>query len=239
LTDEGFVCVSQQAGPFVKSIVTDRAGFINRCRGDPGKAALMRCGPALSRTTLDKLELRLALFGFDGIFYTLTFADEYLPKDGEGARKAWYSFRKRLTRWNEQMGRGKLEYYVYRIEGLHGDKRLHIHCFLRDADFPPAVVRLLWDNGEVDDEPYTRKRVIKEGGYRCLARYFTKEVPVVGQHPWGTSQALARKLPPPTVHFSPNGQVRVPRDAVRLPVKDPGFNEWGVFNYVRYLLPGK
>ena len=60
-----FVCVRQRAGPLAKALVTDNYGYLRRY--GPG-AVRGRCGPALSRTTVDKLELRLALFGYDGIF---------------------------------------------------------------------------------------------------------------------------------------------------------------------------
>lgn len=234
MSESGFVCVRQKAGPFVKAFTTDRAAFVNRC-GSETASIRQRCGPAMSRTTLDKLELRLALFGYDGVFYTLTFADEYLPKNHAEVQRVWDAFLKRLKRWHKSRGKPALEFYVYRIEGLHGDKRYHLHCFLRDEDFPPAVVRYLWDWGEVDDVPYDKKRILAQGGYRCLARYFTKELPEVGRHPWGASRALSKKIPAPQVTFSKTGQIALPQDAVRLPVRDPGICEWGVFNYARYL----
>ena len=56
-----FVCVRQRAGPLVKALVTDNYGYLRRY--GPG-AVRGRCGPALSRTTVDKLELRLALLAF-------------------------------------------------------------------------------------------------------------------------------------------------------------------------------
>ena len=131
------VCGRQRAGPVGKALVTDNYGYLRRY--GPG-AVRGRCGPALSRTTVDKLELRLALFGYDGIFYTLTFDDDHLPPDRAGVDRIWDAFAKRLRRWQ----RGPVDYYVYRVEGLHGDHRLHIHVFLRDRDFPPAVVQYLW-----------------------------------------------------------------------------------------------
>ena len=139
------------------------------------------------------------------------------------------------------MGRGGIpDFYVYRIEGLHGDHRYHIHAFLRDSDFPPAVVRYLWDWGEVYDVPYDRKRVVSEQGYRKLAVYFTKEVPEVGRHPWGCSRKLSRKIPPPEVWCSRTGEIRPPAGAVRLPILGhPNLGERGVFSYTRYLDPGK
>jgi hypothetical protein len=147
----------------VKALVTDNYGYLRRY--GPG-AVRGRCGPALSRTSLDKLELRLALFGYDGIFYSLTFDDDHLPPDRAGAERVWDAFLKRLRRWK----RGPVDFYVYRIEGLHGDHRLHIHAFLRDADFPPAVVQFLWRKwGAAYDVPWTRERVLSEQGYRGLA----------------------------------------------------------------------
>lgn len=235
MSDAQFVCVSQRAGPYVKAFVTDRQAFLHRNRGDSPNAIRKRCGPAMSRTTVDKLELRLALFGYDGVFYTLTFADEYLPQKLEGVQKVWECFIKRLKRWHKKLDKGALKFYVYRIEGRHGDHRWHIHCFLRDQDFPPAVVRYLWTWGEAYDVPYDYKRIHKEGGYWNLARYFTKEVPEVGRHAWGASHALSAMIPAPQVSFTKTGRINVPREAVRLPVRDPGITEWGVFNYARYL----
>lgn len=227
-----YVCVRQKAGPFVKAMITDNYGYLRRYGAD---AVRGRCGPALSRTSVDKLELRLALYGFDGIFYTLTFADEYLPSDWAGAMRVWDAFTKRLRRWSKK----PLDYYVYRIEGLHGDHRLHIHAFLRDQDFPPAVVRYLWDWGEAYDVPYDKKRVLAEGGYRGLAIYFTKEVPEVGRHPWGCSRMLSRYLPPPEVRASKTGVLRIPPGAYVLPTEGrecPQMHDWGLYGYARYLL---
>ena len=91
-----FVCVRQRAGPLVKALVTDNYGDLRRY--GPG-AVRGRCGPALSRTTVDKLELRLALFGYDGIFYTLTFYDDHLPPDRAGVDRIWDAFARRPRRW--------------------------------------------------------------------------------------------------------------------------------------------
>ncbi|WP_040659735.1 hypothetical protein [Oscillibacter ruminantium] len=230
-----YLCVQQRAGPFVKAFVTDRQCFIRR-NGVSTNSVRKRCGPAMCRTSVDKLELRLALFGYDGVFYTLTFADEHLPDSLDGVMHVWDAFCKRLKRFCKK----PMDYYVYRIEGLHGDHRYHIHAFMRDADFPSAVVRYLWVWGEAYDVPYDQKRVMAEQGYRGLAIYFTKELPDVGRHPWGCSRKLSKLIPPPEVHMSNTGQLRVPRDAVRLPIfGKPDLGAWGVFNYTRYLLPKK
>lgn len=234
--DSQFLTVQQRAGPFVKAFSTDRRSFLRRNVDSISEGVRRRCAPALSRTSVDKLELRLALFGFDGIFYSLTFADEFLPQDYEGVCRIWDAFYKRLKRWLRRALDRPLIYYVYRIEGLHGDHRWHIHVFLREQDFPPAVVQYLWDWGEVNMVLYNRERVLSAGGYRALAVYFTKEVPQVGRHPWGCSRQLGGLLPLPEVHLTDTGQLRVPRSAVRLPLAaPPKSTEWGVFSYVRYL----
>jgi len=114
-----------------------------------------RCGPAMSRTTVDKLELRLALFEYDGVFHSLTFAPENLPESRKDVQQIWNTYLKRLKRW----GSGKPFDYVYRIEGLHDS--LHIHVFLRNSEYPAVLVRRLWDWGEADDVPYTKKKSCK------------------------------------------------------------------------------
>ena len=131
-----FVCVRQRAGALVKALVTDNYAYLRRY--GPG-AVRGRCGPALSRSSVDKLELRLALFGYDGNFFTLTFDDAHLPRTRAETERIWDAFLKRLRRWHKK----PVDFYVYRIEGLHGDRRLHIHVFLRNGDFPPAVVQFL------------------------------------------------------------------------------------------------
>lgn len=224
-------CVRQRAGPLVKAFSTDNRRFVNR------RVSRSAVRPAMSGTPLDRLELRLALFGYDGVFYTLTFSDGYLPKDEDGVKKIWGNFLKKLKRWRK----GKpLDHYVYRIEGLHGDHRFHIHAFLRDSDFPPAVVRFLWTWGYVDDKPYDQKCVLAEKGYRCLARYFTKERTEVGRHAWGEAKRLKALIPPPVIRSSKTGRISIPRDAVLLPC--PGDfkpSKWGYFQYSCYLLPEK
>lgn len=230
-----FVIVRQRAGPFVKAYATDRRSFVARCRGESIDVAKRRCVPALQRTSVDKLELRLALFGYRGVFYTLTFAPQYLPDSRKGVENAWKAFLRRLQRYTLECKSGKEILYAYRIEGLHGDHRWHLHVLLDGQVFSQDVVRKLWDLGEVYAVPYDRRRVLSEGGYRQLAKYITKERPEVGKHPWGCSRALSKLLPLPDVRKSTTGRINLPDGALPLPVQDPGVNAWGVFSYARYL----
>lgn len=132
---------------------------------------------------------------------------------------------------NERMSGAKRR---YRIEGLHDS--LHIHVFLRNSEYPAVLVRRLWDWGEAYDVPYTKKKILQEDGYRRLARYFTKERPEVGQHPWGPSRTLKPKVPLPEVKTSKTGRIYVPRDAVILPLEyNEAKSDWGVYSYSKYL----
>ena len=221
-----YCIVRQRAGPLVKAFATDRSCFLRK----NGECIRSRCGPAMSRTTVDKLELRLALFEYDGVFHSLTFAPENLPESRKDVQQIWNTYLKRLKRW----GSGKPFDYVYRIEGLHDS--LHIHVFLRDNECPAVLVRRLWDWGEAYDVPYTKKKILQEDGYRRLARYFTKERPEVGQHPWGPSRTLKPKVPLPEVKTSKTGRIYVPRDAVILPLEyNEAKSDWGMYSYSKYL----
>lgn len=235
-----WVIVRQQAGHLVKAMVTDNYRYL-RLYG--AEATKRRSGLALSRTSVDKLELRLALFGFDGVFWTLTFDEAHLPASRTEAVKAWRAFMRQLRRC-----RGSpVDYYVYRIEGLHGDKRWHIHVFLRGCDFSAGDVKQAWGGrGNIKAEAWTRERVLERrdydpdfvSGYRGLARYITKELPEVGTHPWGCSRTLGRLIPKPRIGTSVSGAIRPPPGAVMLPADGvPKLTDWGVYGYCRYLLP--
>lgn len=81
-----------------------------------------------------------------------------------------------------------------------------------------------------------KKKILQEDGYRRLARYFTKERPEVGQHPWGPSRTLKPKVPLPEVKTSKAGRIYVPRDAVILPLEyNEAKSDWGVYSYSKYL----
>lgn len=150
---------------------------------------------AVCHSTVDRLELRLALFGFEGCCYTLTFDDDHLPLKFRDARAAARNFWVKLQRWNG----GKAFDRVSLIEGKHGDQRYHLHAVLRYGQFPPALIQHLWTAGFVDDEPLLRGPA---DSYRRMARYYTKEstdgiIIPTGSRPWTSSRTLTRQLPPP------------------------------------------
>ena len=188
---------------------------------------------AVCRSQADRLELRLALFGFEGSHHTLTFDNAHLPADFAGVRASLRAFLARARRWHG----GEPFDYIYCVEGLHGDHRYHIHTVLRDSDFPPAVVRHLWRGGEAWDEPV----LMDQGGYRRLAEYFNKErtdgiVIPIGRHPWSCSRTLSRKLEPPERWRDESGAVPVPDEAIWV---RRGMNEnlFGAYHYASYIRP--
>ena len=167
-------------------------------------------------TSWEKLELRFATFGYDGVHYQLTFAPENLPKDRRDVERPWKNYLKALRRWRVKSGKSRDFPYICRIEGLHDGP--HLHIFLSSKDFPEAVVRSLWTLGESNAVVWDREKLIHAdgaGGYGWLATYFTKESPEVGKHPWRCSRSLAKKIPLPKVYFSSNGQIPIPKDAKR------------------------
>ena len=236
-----YIVVRQRAGPLTKVMVTDAYWYR---RYGPG-AAQKRCRPAFYRTEIDKAELKAALFGYDGVLYTFTFTDEFLPEEHAEVKRLWANYMIRLKRCI-----GFTPEYLYRIEHRHGDGRWHIHAFFRYRDCPSAVVASLWPWGHVDDEVWNRKRLLSKDpktgkvcGYRALAMYFTKEQPEkLGWHAVQPSRGLSGTIPLPEVRASKSPRIWVPPGAVCLDhsrSEVPEMREWGMFGYQKYLAPEK
>lgn len=229
-------CVRQRAGPLVKECraLRPRLSKDDSHSDRRDKMEMIRTQhSAVCRSQADRLELRLAMFGFEGSHHTLTFDDEHLPTSFAGVRAAWRAFVGRAMRWNK----GERFDWINCIEGLHGDHRYHIHVILRDSDFPPALVRFLWKGGEAWDEPV----LMPGGGYRRLAEYFTKErtdgvIIPIGRHPWSCSRSLSRKLLPPDRWRDESGGIDVP-DNVMWARRGQRENNFGAYNYASYILP--
>lgn len=189
-----YYCTRQRAGPLTKECRSRRPRLSENddawTRSEKNKI-LRSPHSAVCRSSVDRLELRLALFGFHGVMHTLTFAPDKLPQNFRDVRRALRAFFARARRAHG----GQPFDYVYIIEGLHS--RFHIHLVVSDKDFRAADIEKLWGNGITHNEP-----VLKEsGGFRRLARYLNKEcadgaaIPV-GRHPWSSSRTLNAKLPP-------------------------------------------
>ncbi len=229
-------CVRQRAGPLVKESRSIRprlsAGDSPWEQAEKNKILRPPRDSAVCRTRVDRLELRLALFGYEGSVYTLTFDREHEPERFQDVRKAWRSFLYHLKKW-----RGRAFDYIYLIEGRHGDHRYHIHLVLRDGDFSPAEVRHLWRFGSnVDDQPLLRNL---QDSYRRTAKYFNKEatdgiVIPIGGRTWVCSRSLVRQLPPVECWRDSDGFIPVPEG-----VRCAGFyhtaNEFGEYRYAWYI----
>lgn len=235
MSDKIWYCVRQRAGSLVKECRALRPRLSQDDTYDDlrAKNQLKKLQhSAVCRTQVDRLELRLALFGYTGIHYTLTYDELHLPRDFTGVRKVLRAFMARSKRFN-----GDQPYdWIYCIEGLHGGHRYHIHAVLREEDFPPAVVRFLWKCGDVDDEPV----LMKDGGYRRLAVYFNKERPdgfwiPIGRHPWSCSRSLAQKLPPQERWRDGSGCIEIP-DNVIWARRGDCVNDFGAYYYGSYIL---
>lgn len=209
-------CVRQRAGPLVKECRALRPRLSRDDspyeRAEKNKILRPPRDSSVRRGPVDRLELYLALFGYDGWSYDLTFGDEYLPDTFRGVRKLWermlYRMRKRHPEPID---------YVYRIEGLHGDHRYHIHLTVRYSDFPPIVMEDLWPYGYVSGAPLLCLGRDPYDTYRRTAKYYCKErtdgikIPV-GVQPWVASRSLRAQLPPPERFVADSCEIDIPQD---------------------------
>ena len=211
-TENRWYCVRQRAGPLVKECRSIRPRLsVNDTpyeRTEKNKILRPPRDSSVCRTRVDRLELRLALFGYEGSVYTLTFDREHEPEKFQDVRRFWKSFCKRLSRWKKRSFD-----YIYLIEGRHGDHRYHIHAVFRDSDFSPAEIQFLWQNGMVHDEPLLKSQ---RDCYRRTAKYWNKEatdgikIPIDART-WVASQSLSRKIPPVEKWRDDSGEISIPR----------------------------
>lgn len=192
---------------------------------------------AVNRKAVDRLELALALFGRNGWMHTLTFDNDHLPRDFRGVRTELASFFRRVKRWREGLSKPPGLRYIYAIEGLHGNRRYHIHLITDYYELAPAEVQYLWRRGMVDSEPV----LLKDGGYRRLAEYLNKErtdglVIPIGRHPWSCSRSLTAQMPAPEKWKDTSGVIEVPENAVWLR-RGNTENDFGAFYYASWILP--
>ena len=235
MDERPWYCVRQRAGPLVKECRAIRPRFSQHdSQADRKEKNEIIRSPhsAVCRSQADRLELRLALFGFEGSHHTLTFDNIHLPPNFHAVRTFLRAFMARAIRWHG----GTPFDWIYCIEGLHGDHRYHIHLILRDSDFPPALVRYLWKGGDAWDEPV----LMPTGGYRRLAEYFNKErtdgiIIPIGRHPWSCSRSLSHQLLPPERWRDSSGMVEIP-DNIFWARRGHNENSFGAYNYASYIV---
>lgn len=235
MPDRLWYCTRQRAGPLVKESRAMRprlsAADDLYTRNQKNKILRPPSDSSVCRSRVDRLELRLALFGFEGVCYTLTFEDEALPENWREMGNRWRAFLGRLKRW-----KGRPFDYIYVREGRHGDRRYHDHAVLRYSDFSPPEIEHLWRYGGVDSEPLLRGA---GDSYRRMARYYNKEasdglkIPV-GARPWVCSRSLAAQLPPPERWMDAAGGIEIPGD-VMSSGRNATENEFGAYQYAWYI----
>lgn len=228
-------CCRQVAGPLVKEsrAIRPRLSRLDSPYDRAEKNRILRPprDSSVCRSRVDRLELLLALFGFDGQSYTLTFADDCLPPTFKEVRKAWRRFLYKLRRW-----RGRPFDYVYLIEGKHGDHRYHIHLTVRYSDFPPLAMEDLWTNGFVEGKPLL---LGPYDTYRRTAKYYCKErtdgvVIPIDARTWVASRSLTAQLPPPERWEDDSGKIPFP-DCPRCKGSNHVDNQFGSYNYGWYI----
>lgn len=241
MIEKQWYCVRQRAGPLVKECRALRPRFGPEDSDTDRKEKLSvrrRQNGTFERRQVDRLELMLALIGRTGIMYTLTFDREHIPQTFKGVRCALDSFFKRVRRWRKSEDKPPGFDYIYCIEGLHGNRRYHVHLIVDYYTISPAEMLPsasgdwpgLWRNGLVDCEyvlqPY--KKIcrtnnctvdVDKGGFRRIAEYLNKErtdgfVIPIGRHPWSCSRTLTSRLPPPEKWKDTSGVIEIPSDAV-------------------------
>lgn len=246
-------CCRQRAGPLVKECRAQRPRFgpEDTDADHNAKAELKRKqNGTLDRRQVDRLELRLALIGRTAVMYTLTFDREHLPRDFKGVRRELQNFFKRVQRWRERLGKPVTIDYIYCIEGLHGDRRYHVHFIADYYELSPEEVRFLWRCGEVDTEyvleqnrkvclANNRAIEIDRGGFRRIAEYLNKErtdgwVIPIGRHPWSCSRTLTEKLPAAEKWKDASGVITVPDDAVWVR-RGSVENDWGAYYFASWI----
>lgn len=230
-----YICVRQRAGPLVKECRSLRPRLSAQDtpfeRAEKNRILLPHGDTSVCRSRVDRLELRLALFGYEGSFHTLTFDDDHLPTSFRETELIWRSFFRRMKLWRNQPFD-----YVYNIEGKHGDRRYHLHLVTRDSDFSPAEIQYLWGRGWVDNEPLLRG---PGDSYRRIARYMLKEstdgiIIPIGKRVCRWSQSLNEKLPPAEKFWSARDIIRVPKDAMSRGTYQTQ-NEFGSYKFAWYI----
>lgn len=235
---ERIYCVRQRAGPLVKESRAIRPRLAQYDspyeRAEKNKILRPPRDSSVCRSTVDRLELLLALFGYDGWSYTLTFDDDHLPEAFREVRKRWKSLLRRMKIYHG----GPMD-YVYLIEGKHGDHRYHLHLTVRYSDFPPTVMEDLWRFGFVQGEPLLMLGRNPYDTYRRTARYYCKErtdgvtIPIDART-WVASRSLRAQLPEPEYFRADTWSIDIPTDC-RVYGRNQVDNAFGHYQYAWYI----
>lgn len=210
-------------------------------RGDrEERAAARRCSSDLrqkanDRTAMAKLKRLIACnFGAQDYVLTLTYNDQMLPRTPEQARDLYLKpFVKRLRKELRDCSGTEVR-YIYVIEGLHGDKRLHHHMIVPDHPEIKRIVEEQWTNGYFNFERICAR------GYDGWARYLTKEPRktgrrYVGDRMWTPSIGL--KKPMVETYEMPDSYRYEPPPGVFILDNENWQTTWWSCQYVSYYDP--
>lgn len=188
------------------------------------------------KTACLRLEFLLyANFSDDDLFVTLTYDDDHLPKNYEDARKNAPLFFRALR--EARKANGFETPYVYVMEGMHGDHRVHHHCVLKHAPGDFTLIRQCWPRGSCDI-----RTIADFGGHQKLAQYLSKEPRKtgklrVGQRMWTPSKGLIRPERidydlNPGEHYIPPANA-IPAAGGRMPERiDNAYGSYVLYDYV-------
>ena len=238
MSERRWYCVRQVAGPLVKEcralrprLSADDSLYDRRLKNQilhPPRDSAVCHGP------VDRLELRIALFGYTGTFYSLTFDDDHLPVRWQEGKRLWRNY---ISRLRYSVGGTPLD-CISCLEGQHGDHRYHFHAVFNDEQIPLTEVRRLWRYGvEIEDEPVL---LPPRDSFRRLGIYLNKErrdghIIPIDTKPWVCSRSLLQKLPPPERWMDTSGHIEIP-DNVYNSGRNHIENEFGCYEYAWYIM---
>lgn len=182
-----------------------------------------------------RLELLIAAnYGIRDLYITLTYDDDHLPRNREGARKIIQAFLRRLRKARKE--RGQELRYIYVTEHKHGEGRWHHHVLINATGEDYALIRQLWGQGNVDFNPI---RIDRDKNFETLARYLCKEQrDMVGNRLWSCSRNLRK---PETECFRvPNDTPLTVPESAEIVLEDTGdvSTAYGHYRYIKYLAHG-
>ena len=164
---------------------------------------------SVCRTRRDRLELRLALFGQDGVFYTLTFDREHEPHSLDETRRRWKAF---LYGCTSGVAGERSTISILSKAGTGITATTSMRCCGRANSRRCGTVLMAFGT-DVDDQPLLRGR---KDSYARLAEYMNKEksdgvVLPLDKKLWVVSQSLRKQLPPLEKWRSGSGVIEIPR----------------------------
>lgn len=177
------------------------------------------------RTCREKLEDRARCNFVPGDWHlVLTLAPKYDTQDYETLRGYWRRFIRAL-RESRRRRAVPAPVYLYVLEGLHGDQRLHIHCLMQKVVDDIEELHSCWPFGAVELFD------IQDLDHRDnLAQYLAKEPVKLGKHQFTASHNCIK---PVVVRYGlQDGLLPDVPEGYDIVHQDSTVNEFGNFYYI-------